>query len=443
MDLPESATPQTDPELAPSADSAASEPGAALPARSLRPANREPSGLAPGALLAGSPSLPEVSKPTGLRDARGRRLIPVTVPLVPEFGELERGLRDVLDRRWLTNQGHYADQLTARLMREMEAPALSLVSSGTQAVELMLRAGMPPGEVLVPSFSFPATWNLLCRDSRWKPVFVDIGDDYCLDPAAVERAITSRTSGILAVHTYGQPCHVDALEALAERHDLRLFFDAAHAFGVGIDGPPLAQRGDASAWSFHATKVFNTVEGGAVTGTRCDLIAAVDRERNFGFGGPDGQASFGTNAKIDEYRCVHGLAVLPLVRAAIARRLEVAATYLANLAPLEARGCVLPRHLFEPTSWRPNGAYFPIRFPESSGLTCEQALQALSQVGVLPRRYFDDRPFRSQLYAPFLRSEDTPRAAEFSKQVLCLPIHHELSQDDLALICETLGALAD
>ena len=254
MDLPESATPPADPDLASPADLAAREPGAALPARSRQAAAHRPAGLAPGELLAGSSAIQTEPSPTGLRDNNGRRLIPVTVPLVPEFRELERGLRDVLNRRWLTNQGHYADQLTARLMTEMQAPALSLVSSGTQAVELMLRAGMPPGEVLVPSFSFPATWNLLCRDSRWKPVFVDIGSDYCMDPAAAERAITPRTSGILAVHTYGQPCHVDALEALAQRHDLRLFFDAAHAFGVRIEGQPLAQRGDASAFSFHATK---------------------------------------------------------------------------------------------------------------------------------------------------------------------------------------------
>lgn len=368
----------------------------------------------------------------------GRPMVTVTAPLVPDWETLGPALQDVLARRWLTNQGHYARTLATELARIMDAPHLSLVSNGTLALELLLRAGMPPGEVIVPSFSFPATWNLLCQDPAWTPVFVDVGEDFCVDPDAVAAAITPRTSGILGVHTYGRPCDHAALSALAERHGLCLMYDAAHAFGVEAHGTTLAALGDGSAWSFHATKVFNTLEGGAVTSPHADLNAKIERLRNFGFTGGVEQTEFGTNAKIDEFRAAFGLAVLPLVQGAISRRVEVGAHYLERLAPLEAEGVVLPRGLFEATDWTPNGAYFPVLFPEASGLGPEELAAGLQAVGVLPRRYFDDRAFTSPLYAPYLRAADTPRAARFSTEVLCLPIHHELGESDLELVTTTL-----
>ena len=372
---------------------------------------------------------------------QAERLITVTVPLTPAWEQLSPRLRDVLDRRWLTNQGCYAEELTAQLQATLGTPAVSLVASGTLALELMIQAALPPGEVIVPSFSFPATWNLLCRDARWTPVFVDVGEDYCLDPTAVQSAITSNTVGILGVHTYGRPCHPEALRELAGAHGLRLLFDAAHAFGVEHRGRPLASFGDASAMSFHATKIFNTIEGGAVLTHDPELCTAVDRARNFGFGGADGQESFGTNAKLDEFRASFGLSVLPLVQDAIERRLAVAREYLVRLAALEERGVVLPHGLFAGAERSANGAYFPVRFPTGCGLEPEQVLAALAEVGVLARRYFDDRPFRAELYRPFLRAEDTPRAAAYSRQVVCLPCHHELGQADLDLIVQTLTGL--
>lgn len=406
--------------------------------RSAEPAS--PPGGAGALLGAPAPGRPVVPGARAGTD-REERLVTVTVPLTPPWPDLEARLRDVLDRRWLTNQGRYADELTQRLRDHLATPSLSLVSSGTLAVELMIQSALPPGEVLVPSFSFPATWNLLCRDARWKPVFVDVGDDFCLDPEAAQAAITKDTVAILGVHTYGRPCHPVRLRELADAHGLRLLYDAAHAFGVEQAGAPLASAGDASAMSFHATKVFNTIEGGAVLCADPELGAAVDRERNFGFDGAEGQASFGTNAKLDEFRAAFGLAVLPLVPDAIRQRLAVATEYLERLAPLEERGVVLPRGLFENTAWTPNGAYFPVLFPAESGLDPAGVIAALRRVGVLARRYFDDRPFRSELYAPFLREADTPRAARFSREVVCLPIHHELAPEDVGLVIATLLGL--
>ncbi|MEZ6014269.1 MAG: DegT/DnrJ/EryC1/StrS family aminotransferase [Planctomycetota bacterium] len=368
----------------------------------------------------------------------GEALVTVTAPLVPEWEALAPLLQDVLGRRWLTNQGHYAQTLTSELKRVMSAPELSLVSNGTLALELLLRAAVPPGEVIVPAFSFPATWNLLCRDPAWTPVFVDIGPDFCVDPAQVAAAITPRTSAILAVHTYGRPCDSSALGALAARHGLKLVFDAAHAFGVALEEGSLAALGDGSAWSFHATKVFSTLEGGAVTSRDAQVNAHVDRLRNFGFAGLDGQTEFGTNAKVDEFRAAFGLSVLPLVEGAIARRVAVGVQYLERLAPLEGDGVALPRGLFEDTAWTPNGAYFPVLFPPECGLGPEELSAGLQAVGVLPRRYFDDRAFKSAIYAPYLRAADTPRALEASQNVLCLPIHHDLGEEDLDLVCTTL-----
>lgn len=368
----------------------------------------------------------------------GQALVTVTAPLVPEWEALAPLLQDVLSRRWLTNHGHYAQALTRELKRALAAPELSLASNGTLALELLLRAVVPAGEVIVPSFSFPATWNLLCRDPQWTPVFVDIGPDFCVDPQLVEAAITPRTTAILGVHTYGRPCAHAALAALAARHGLRLVFDAAHAFGVELEGRSLAALGDGSAWSFHATKVFSTLEGGAVTSPLADVCATVDRLRNFGFSGLEGQTEFGTNAKVDEFRAAFGLSVLPLVAGAIERRVAVGGQYLERLAPLEGDGVTLPRGLFEDTAWSPNGAYFPVLFPPECGLGPEELSAGLQAVGVLPRRYFDDRAFKSAIYAPYLCAEDTPRAFEASQNVLCLPIHHDLGEEDLDLVCATL-----
>ncbi|MEC7946785.1 MAG: DegT/DnrJ/EryC1/StrS family aminotransferase, partial [Myxococcota bacterium] len=204
-------------------------------------------------------------------DPEGPAWLPVTSPLVPSWDDLAPRLQAILERRWLTNQGEAARDLEEELRGALGAPHAHLVTNGTLALEVLIRAAIPSGEVLVPAFSFPATWNMLLDDPRYRVRFVDVGEDGNLDPDAAAAAIGPETRAILGVHAYGRPCHPERLATIAREHDLTLLFDAAHAFGVFWDGAPVGSLGHGSAWSFHATKVFNTLEGGAVSTSDASL----------------------------------------------------------------------------------------------------------------------------------------------------------------------------
>ncbi len=360
-------------------------------------------------------------------DAEGRSWPPVTSPLLPEWATLAPMLQDVLERRWLTNQGTYARRLEDALPPILGAPHVALTTNGTLALERMIPSSVAGGEVIVPAWSFPATWNLLADDPRYTPVFVDVGDDLCIDPGAVAAAITPRTTAILTVHACGAPC---AQAALAAQHGPTLLYDAAHAFGVELDGQPLGALGDASAWSFHATKVFNTLEGGAVTTARPDLAARVVTRRNFGLG-PEGQTVFGTNGKMDEFRAAVGLATLPLVPGAISARERIPAAYDERLGPLHAEGRVEFRGPPARPNLRRNHAYCPAGFPGVAVRTDA----ALRGHGILARRYFGRTLFDDPVYAGRIRPGDLPRAAHAGDTVLCLPIHHAMDEADVDRVC--------
>lgn len=365
----------------------------------------------------------------------GPAWLPVTSPLLPDWADLGPRLQAILERRWLTNQGAAAQELEAALTGALGAPHAQLMTNGTLALELLIRGTLPGGEVLVPAYSFPATWNLLLDDPRYTVRFVDVGEDGNLDPCAAAAAIGPETRGILGVHAYGRPCHPERLLALADEHDLVLLFDAAHAFGVSWRGAPLGGLGWGSAWSFHATKVFNTLEGGAVTTADPALAQTIEQRRNFGFA-PGGQRLLGTNAKVDEFRAAFGLATLPLVPAAIAARGRVAAAYDAGLADLP--GLRLPTWLRADADFTPNHAYYPVFFDSAQARADADA--ALRAAHVLPRRYFASGLFEDPVYEGLVDPSDLPVAARLSATVLCLPIHHTMTADDTAHVIDTLRA---
>lgn len=365
----------------------------------------------------------------------GPAWLPVTSPLLPSWEDLAPRLQAVMERRWLTNQGTEARELEAALTVALGAPHALLMTNGTLALEVLIRSALDGGEVLVPAYSFPATWNLLLDDPRYTVRFVDVAEDGNLDPGAAEAAIGPDTCAILGVHAYGRPCHPERLEALAEAHGLTLLFDAAHAFGVVWRGAPVGTLGHGSAWSFHATKVFNTLEGGAISTGDTALAAKLESRRNFGFA-PGGQAALGTNAKVDEFRAAFGLATLPLVSGAIAARGRVAAAYDAGLALLP--GLRLPTWLRASEAYTPNHAYYPVFFDD--GDAREAAEAALRARHVLPRRYFASGLFDHPVYAGRVRRAELPVAARLSQTVLCLPIHHTMTADDCALVVDTLRA---
>ena len=359
----------------------------------------------------------------------------MTSPLLPEWTDLATRLQAILERGWLTNQGEAAQELERELRTALGAPHAHLMTNGTLALEILIRAALPFGEVLVPAFSFPATWNLLLDDPRYRVRFVDVGEDGNMDPSAAEAAIGPETRGILAVHAYGFPCHPQAMEALASQHGLALIFDAAHAFGVQWHGAPLGTLGDGSAWSFHATKVFNTLEGGAVTTRHLRLAEDIEPRRNFGFA-PGGQRLLGTNAKLDEFRAAFGLATLPRVPRAIEARGRVAQAYDDALRSIV--GLRLPTWLRGSPGFTPNHAYYPVFFDTPRSRAAAEA--ALKAVHVLPRRYFASGLFEDPAYGGKVDPDALPVARRLSETVLCLPIHQAMTDGDTALVVDTLRA---
>jgi dTDP-4-amino-4,6-dideoxygalactose transaminase len=366
-------------------------------------------------------------------DPSGQRWLTVSSPLLPDLDTFVASVADIFERKWLTNQGHYGRSLETALRAALGVADLALLTNGTVAIELMVRSLLDGGEVIVPAYSFPATWSFLADNPRYTPVFVDVGDDYQLDPRAVAAAIGPRTTGILGVHVYGAPADHGALAQLAERHGLALMYDAAHAFGVEVDGRGIGNLGHLSSFSFHATKVFNTLEGGCVTAGTPGGAAEVLSRRNFGLGANEAQLQFGANGKMDELRAAFGLLCLPLVADAIAVRAAVAARYTEQLAA--ADGIRLPPP--PPANVQHNWAYYPVRLTTRSRDRVEAALR---ERGILARRYFSSRVFDSPLYDGLLDLQTLPRTREITDQILCLPIHHAMTEGDVDAVAETILA---
>lgn len=361
----------------------------------------------------------------------------MSAPLLPDLDALLPELRALWDGRWMTNQGPRVRELESRLAHVLGAEGALAVTNGTVAIELAVRACVEGGEIIVPAYSFPATWGLIADDPRYTPVFVDVRADGNVDPDAVAAAITRRTTAILGVHAYGRPADHAALAALAGAHDVALIYDAAHAFGVTVDGRGIGGWGDLSTYSFHATKVFSTLEGGAVTGVRSRLESVALR-RNFGLDAQGVQRVISGNGKMDELRACIGLATLPLVEGAIAARLAVAARYDAGFAELQLPGLHTWAPLPSNVAW--NAAYYPVRVEHDGAGPGRAAVEeVLRSAGILPRRYFTDTLGDSPIYQGRYRPESLPWTQRLGREALCLPVHHEMT---LADADDVLGAVA-
>ncbi|MCM8729775.1 DegT/DnrJ/EryC1/StrS family aminotransferase [Hephaestia sp. MAHUQ-44] len=356
----------------------------------------------------------------------------VTQPLLPPLAEYIPYLERIWENRWLTNCGPFHEELESALVAYLDVPQVSLVSNGTIALWLALQALRVEGEVITTPFSFVATAHAL-RLVGATPVFVDIDPETCnLDPAKVDAAITERTTAILPVHCYGFPCDVAALQAIAEAHDVRLVYDAAHAFAVRDHGRSILAHGDLSVLSFHATKVFNTFEGGAIVAPDKATKDRIDQLRNFGFVGETIVATPSINGKMNELQAAFGLLQLRHIDRAIARRARIGAQYRAALAGVPGIGLFASG-----ASWAPNHAYFPIRVAASYPGGRDGVWQRLQDAGILARRYFHpliaDMPGYRHL--PSARAP-LPVARRMAAEILCLPLHPDLPD---AAIEQTIG----
>lgn len=356
-------------------------------------------------------------------------MITVTSPLLPSLDEFIPYLEDIWQRKWLTNNGHYHQELEKALCEYLKVPYISLFTNGTLPLITALQALRITGEVITTPYSFVATTHSLWWNGI-KPVFVDIDPTTGnLDPDKIEAAITPQTTAIMPVHVYGTPCDTERIQAIADKYGLKVIYDAAHAFGVDINGKSILEAGDMSTLSFHATKVYNTIEGGALVCHDEKTKKRIDYLKNFGFAGETEVVAPGINSKMDEVRSAYGLLNLRQVDAAIANRKAVAELYREGLKKVE--GITV---LSDIEGIRHNYSYFPIFIDaDKYGMTRDELYFKMKENGVLGRRYFYPliSTFSTYRGLPSATKENLPNAHKMADSVICLPMYHELSEEDM------------
>jgi dTDP-4-amino-4,6-dideoxygalactose transaminase len=362
----------------------------------------------------------------------------VTQPDLPELDELLPSLREIWASRQLTNGGVFHQRFEAALRDVLGAPQVCLVTNATIGLLIALREAAAGAEVITTPFTFSATAQSLVWNDM-APVFADIDPETLnLDPKRVEAAITPRTRAIFAVHCYGHPCDVEGLQRVADAHGVRVVYDAAHAFGVQAGGRGIGAWGDLSVFSFHATKVFNTFEGGAIVCHDAVTKERIDRMKNFGIGEDDSIVGPGLNGKMSEFNAALGLVQLERVERAIRRRGEIDAAYRRGLASMPGLRC-----LAWPNGSRANYAYFPILIgaPGVPGWhDSQRVFDRLRERNIYARRYF--HPLVSHI-EPFSRlpsavPANLPVAEDVASRVLCLPLFPAMTDDDVARVIDTV-----
>ena len=363
-------------------------------------------------------------------------LITVTSPLLPDLKEFEKLLADIWERKWLTNNGHYHQQLENALAEYLGVPYLSLFTNGTLPLITSLQAMGVSGEVITTPYSFVATTHSLWWNGI-TPVFVDVEEGSGnLDPEKIEAAITPKTSAIMPVHVYGTPCNTKAIQAIADKYGLKVIYDAAHAFGVKVQGASILTEGDMSTLSFHATKVFNTVEGGALICRDEATKKRIDYLKNFGFAGETSVVAPGINSKMDEIRSAYGLLNLKQVDVAIARRKDVAQKYKDAFKAVAGL-----RYLEDIEGVKHNYSYFPIFIDEKEyGLSRDGLFTKLKENNILGRRYF--YPLISEFVTykglESAKKENLPVAHKLADSVICLPMYADLTDEAVDRIIEVV-----
>lgn len=355
--------------------------------------------------------------------------ITVTSPLLPDLEEFHALLKEIWESKWITNNGSFHKRLEAALAEYLKVPYVSLFTNGTLPLITALQALRVTGEVITTPYSFVATTHSLWWNGI-KPVFVDIDPATGnLDPSRIEAAITPKTTAIMPVHVYGKPCDTETIQAIADKYGLKVIYDAAHAFGVEVNGRSILEAGDMSTLSFHATKVYNTIEGGALVMHDAKTKQRIDYLKNFGFAGETEVVAPGINSKVDEMRAAYGLLNLGQVDDAIAARRKVAVAYRKAL-----RGVPGLRFFDDMPGVRHNYSYFPVFIDaEEYGMTRDELYFKMKEAGVLGRRYFYPliSEFSTYRGLPSATKENLPQAHKMADSVICLPMHHALSEEDI------------
>jgi dTDP-4-amino-4,6-dideoxygalactose transaminase len=364
----------------------------------------------------------------------------VTRPLMPPLEEFIPYLEQIWESKWLTNSGPFHEQLEEELARYLGVEHLALFANGTLALVTALQTLRITGEVITTPYSFVATAHSIVWNSI-SPVFVDIDPVTCtLDPDRIEQAITPRTTAIMAVHCYGNPCNVERIQQIADTYGLKVIYDAAHAFGIDYRGGSLLNHGDLSVLSFHATKVFNTFEGGAIVCPDAKSKQRIDFLKNFGHAGETTVMATGINGKMNELQAAFGLLQLKYIDQAIAKRGEVDALYRSLLRGVSGIRCLEP-----PSSASRNYCYFPILVDDGYPLSRDELYRRLREHGIIARRYFYPLITEFPMYRglPSAHKDNLPVATSVAQQVLCLPIYPDLDLSTVEAISNLIRSARD
>ena len=365
-----------------------------------------------------------------------KKTITVTSPLLPSLDDFMPYLQDIWNRKWLTNNGHYHQELEKALCEYLKVPYISLFTNGTLPLMCALQALRITGEVITTPYSFVATTHSLWWNGI-KPVFVDIDPETCnLDPDKIEAAITPKTTAIMPVHVYGKPCDTERIQEIADKYGLKVIYDAAHAFGVEVNGKSILEAGDMSTLSFHATKVYNTVEGGALICHDEQTKKRIDYLKNFGFAGETTVIAPGINGKMDEVRSAIGLLNLKQVDAAIEARHQVANRYREALCGVKGI-----RVMEDMPGVRHNYSYFPMFIDaEEYGMTRDELYFKMKENNVLGRRYFYPLISEFSTYRGLESAwpENLPVAKRIADSVICLPMYYGLKEEEIDRVIEQI-----
>jgi len=358
----------------------------------------------------------------------------VTRSSMPPFEEYLESIRGLWESRWLTNVGCLHEELTERLQAHLGADNFLLFTNGHMALELAIQALDLKGEVITTPFTFISTSQAIVRNGL-TPVFCDIDPArYTLDPSKIEPLINEKTSAIVAVHVYGIPCDTNAIEIIAAKHGLKVIYDAAHVFDVRYMGKPIAQYGDISMFSFHATKVFHTIEGGGLAFWDKSLKEKLRHLRDFGIcpGGLEVD-EIGTNAKLSEFHAAMGLCNMNYIGENIYKRKAVSEHYDARLS------CVKGLQLFPSIEGlERNYAYYPVIFHDEFGKTRDEVCDALQQHGISVRKYFYPLTSDFSCYKGILHPSETPIAKDMASRVLCLPMFADMTVEQIDAVCNVV-----
>ena len=364
------------------------------------------------------------------------KTITVTSPLLPDLDEFNELLKEIWNCKWVTNNGQFHKQLEKALCEYLKVPYISLFTNGTLPLLTALQALHFSGEVITTPYSFVATTHSIWWNGC-KPVFVDIEESTCgINPDKIESAITPRTTAIMPVHCYGKPCNMERIQAIADKYGLKVIYDAAHAFGVEENGQSVLCQGDMATLSFHATKVYNTLEGGALVMHDEETKQRIDYLKNFGFAGETEVVAPGINSKMDEVRAAYGLLNLRQVDEAIEKRHQVAIKYREALRNVKGI-----RFFDDMPGVRHNYSYFPIFVnAEEYGMTRDELYNRMREQGVFGRRYFYPliSTFSTYKGLPSSAPENLPVATRIANEVICLPMHHGLEEGDVERVLDTI-----